>query len=86
MGVASCRSIFLLSDVVFNRASVSPRFRFRFAIGFRSVVVCVVGFRTGLRPSLARPDPARPGLARPRAPLAPHPPCVPPLKLSLSLI
>jgi hypothetical protein len=72
MGVASCRIIFLLSDVVFNHASVSPRFGFRFAIGFRSVVVCVVGFRPGLRPSSTQPSPARPGLW-PRAPGAPHP-------------
>jgi hypothetical protein len=69
MGVASCRSIFLLSNVVFNHASVSPRFGFRFAIGFRPVVVCVVGFHPDLRPSPARPSPARP-----RAPLAPHSP------------
>jgi hypothetical protein len=69
MGVASCRSIFLLSDVVFNHASVSPRFGFRFAIGFRSVVVCVVGFR----PNLGQPGPARG---------APHPPCAPPPSLS----
>jgi hypothetical protein len=73
MGVASCRSIFLLSDVVFNRVSVSPRFGFRFAIGFRSVVVCVVGFRPGPRPSPARSS-------APQAP--PHPPCVPPPSLS----
>jgi hypothetical protein len=57
---------------VFNRASVSPRFGFRFAIGFRSVVVCVAGFRPGPRPSPARPSPARPG------PWRPTPPCVPP--------
>jgi hypothetical protein len=44
MSVASCRSIFLLYDVVFNCASVSPHFGFRFAIGFLSVVVCVVDF------------------------------------------
>jgi hypothetical protein len=63
MCVASCRSIFLLSGVVFNRVFVSPHFRFRFTIGFRSEVVCVVGFRLGPRPS-----PARPGLA----PKPPH--------------
>jgi hypothetical protein len=34
MGVASCRSIFLLPDVVFDRASVSPRFRFYSLIQF----------------------------------------------------
>jgi hypothetical protein len=44
MGVASCRSIFLLSDVVFNRVFASSRFGFRFAIGLRLVLVRVVGF------------------------------------------
>jgi hypothetical protein len=81
MGVASCRSIFLLFDVVFNRASVSPRFGFRFAIGFRSVVVCVVGFRLGPRPSPARHDLAQPDWALGYAPLAPHTPHAPPLSL-----
>jgi hypothetical protein len=70
MGVASCRSIFILSDVVFNRASVSPRFGFRFTIGFRSVVACVVG--------------SRPGLAQP-GPSAPPSPCAPPPSLYLIL-
>jgi hypothetical protein len=55
MGVASCRSIFLLSDVVFNRVFVLSRYGFRFAIGVRSVVACVVGFYPGPRPSPARP-------------------------------
>jgi hypothetical protein len=80
MGVASCRSIFLLSDVVFNRASVSPRFGFRFAIGFRSVVACVVGLCPGPRPSTTQPKAAQPSPGR--APLAPHPHA----HLSLSLI
>jgi hypothetical protein len=55
-----------------DRTSVSLRFGFRFAIGFRSVVVCVVGFRPGPQPSPARPDLGR-------APLAPPPLiCAPP--------
>jgi hypothetical protein len=78
MSVASCRSIFLLSNVVLYRASASPRFRFRFAIGFRSVVVCVVGFRPGSRPS-----PVRPGLALSWRPSL-HP-CARSPSLSLSL-
>jgi hypothetical protein len=69
MGVASCRSINLLSDVVFHRASASPRFGVRFAICFRSVVVCIVGFRPGPWPSPAQPGPALP--ARPWRP-SPH--------------
>jgi hypothetical protein len=78
MGVASCRSIFLLSDVVFNRVFVSSCFGFRFMIGFRSVVVRVVGFCPATRPS-----PARSALAR--APLAPvPPPCAPPFSPFLS--
>jgi hypothetical protein len=60
MSVASCRGIFLLSDVVFNRASVSPRFGFRFAIGFQLVVVRVVGSL----PGSSRPSPAQPGPGR----------------------
>jgi hypothetical protein len=63
---------------MFNRASVSSRFGFRFAIGLQSVVVCVVGFRPGTRPS-----PARPGPARSSVPLAPPTPHVCPLSLSL---
>jgi hypothetical protein len=81
MGVASCRSIFLLSDVVFNHASISPHFGFRFAIGFRSVIVCVVGFHPDPRPSPARPNLGRPGPARG----APHPPRVLPPSLSHSI-
>jgi hypothetical protein len=58
-----------LSDVVVSRVFVSFRFGFRFAIGFRLVVVRVVGFDP-------RCDPARPGPAQfgPRAPGAPCPP------------
>jgi hypothetical protein len=68
MGVASCPSIFLLSDVVFYRASASPRFGFRFVIGFRSVVVCVViPSRPATQPSRAQPGPACPA----RHPLPP---------------
>jgi hypothetical protein len=80
MGVASCRGIFILPDVMFNRVFVLSRFGFRFAIGFQSVVVRVVGFRPAMQPSPAQHDLARPG------PGAPPPPvCVPP-SLSLSLI
>jgi hypothetical protein len=78
MGVASCRGIFHLSDVVFNRVFVSSRFGFRFAIGIQYVVACVVGFRPGPRPS-----PAWPRLARP-CPGAPLPPPHAPPCLSLS--
>jgi hypothetical protein len=60
-----------LSDVVVSRVFVPSRFGFRFAIGFRLVVVRVVGFDPWC-------DPAWPGLARsgprdPRAPCPPHP-------------
>jgi hypothetical protein len=60
MGVASWRSIFLLSDVVFNR--VSPRLVSDFdpRLEFRSVVVRVVGYRPTTRPSPAQPWPTRP--------------------------
>jgi hypothetical protein len=51
MGVASCRGIFLLPDVVSNRVFVLSHFGFRFAIGFRLVVVRVVGFRPVAQPS-----------------------------------
>jgi hypothetical protein len=43
MGVASCRSISLLFDVMFNHAFVSSRRGFRFTFGFQFVVVHVVG-------------------------------------------
>jgi hypothetical protein len=56
-----------LSDVVVSRVFVSSRFGFRFAIGFRLVVVRVVGFDP--RGGPAQPSPARTGSAR--APLAP---------------
>jgi hypothetical protein len=45
-----------LSDVVVSRVFVSFRFGFRFTIGFRLVVVHVVGFDP-------RSGPARPGPA-----------------------
>jgi hypothetical protein len=61
MGVASCRSISLLSNVVFNHAFVSSHCRIRFAFGFRSVVVRVVGFWPATRPSPAQPGPRAPG-------------------------
>jgi hypothetical protein len=54
---------FSLSDVVVSRVFVSSRFGFRFAIGFRLVVVCVVGFDP--RCGQAWPGPAQSG---PRAP------------------
>jgi hypothetical protein len=58
-----------LSVVVVSRVFVSSRFGFRFAIGFRLVVVRVVG----LDP---RCGPARPGLVRPARPWRPLPsPC-----------
>jgi hypothetical protein len=71
---------FFLSDVVFNRASVSPRFGFRFAFGFRSVVVCVLWASVPARDP-TRPSPAQLG-APPARPGAPHPPCAPSLSLS----
>jgi hypothetical protein len=81
MGVASCRGIFLLPDVVFNRVFVLSCFGFRFAIGFQSVVVRVVGFRPATGPNAAQPNLARPDPGR--APLAPHLPlCAPLLSLS----
>jgi hypothetical protein len=71
MGVASCRSIFLLSNVVFNRTSASFWFSIHdfLSIGGRACS----GF------------PAR-GPARPlaRTPGAPPPPCTPPLSISFS--
>jgi hypothetical protein len=72
MVVASYRSIFLFSDVVFNRASVSFRFSIRV---FLLISGCACN---GL---LARP------VVRPspwRAPLAPHLPHARPLPLSIS--
>jgi hypothetical protein len=82
MSVASCRIIFLLSDVVFNRVFAWSRFGFRFVIGFRLVVVRVVGFCPVVRPNPVHPSPARPGPG-PRAPGArarrPAPPHAPPL-------
>jgi hypothetical protein len=68
---------FSLSDVVVSREFVSSRFGFRFAIGFRLVVVHVVGFdpRGGpARPSPARPIPARAPQAPPALPMRAPPP------------
>jgi hypothetical protein len=64
-----------LSDVACLSRLVSD---FWFAIGFRLVVVRVVGFGSVVWPSLAHPGPIWPGPAR--APLAPRPlpMCVPP--------
>jgi hypothetical protein len=75
MGVASCQGIFLLPDVVFNRVFVLSCFGFRFAIGFRSVVVCVVGFRLAAWPSQARPWPRAPGTPPPPVPPPPAASC-----------
>jgi hypothetical protein len=83
MSVASCRIIFLLSDVVFNRVFAWSRFGFRFVIGFRLVVVRVVGFCPVVRPNPVHPSPARPGPG-PRAPGALPLPMRPPSLLSLS--
>jgi hypothetical protein len=72
MGVASCRSISILSDVVFNHASVSFRFSIRVFLSI-SGRVCS-GFSAGLRP----------GLALGARPWCPHLPHVRPLPLSIS--
>jgi hypothetical protein len=56
-----------LSDVVVSRVFVSFRFGFRFAIGFRLVVMRVVGFDPRSGP--ARPGPARAPLAPPALPM-----------------
>src|SRR5688572_14836820 len=67
-----------LSDVVVSRVFVSSCFGFRFAVGFRLVVVRVVGFDP--RCDQARPSPAWPGPARPARPWRPLPsPCARPL-------
>jgi hypothetical protein len=68
-----------LSDVVVSRVFVSFRFGFRFTIGFRLVVVHVVGFDPRSGP--ARPGPARAPLAPPALPMR-----APPSPWSLSLI
>jgi hypothetical protein len=60
-----------LSNVVVSRVFVSSRFEFRFAIGFRLVVVRVVGF--DLRCGPARPSPARSGPVWPARPWRPLP-------------
>jgi hypothetical protein len=57
---------FSLSDVVVSCVFVSSRFGFRFAIGFRLVVVRVVGFDTRCDPT--RPNPPGPAQSGPRAP------------------
>jgi hypothetical protein len=63
MGVASCRSISLLFDVMFNHTFVSSRYRFRFAFGIpisgcacREILTC-----DATQPGPARPGPAWPG-------------------------
>jgi hypothetical protein len=84
MGVASYRSFFLLSDVIFNRTFVSFRFGFQFTLGFRSMVACVMGFCPGPHPSPARPGLAQSGLALDARPLRPTPPMRVPPPLSLS--
>jgi hypothetical protein len=50
MGVASCRSIFILSDVVYNRAFVSFWFSVRYLNAIRGKRVRAVGCRPGPRP------------------------------------
>jgi hypothetical protein len=68
MVVASCRSIFILSNVVFNRAFVSFWFSVCDLNSIRGMRARVVGCRPGLRPNPARgaahPDPTRPRHAR----------------------
>jgi hypothetical protein len=58
MSIASCRIIFILSDVVFNRMFAWSPFGFCIVIGFQSVVVRVVGFCPAVQP-----NPVRLGLA-----------------------
>jgi hypothetical protein len=70
MGVASCRSIFLLSDVVSNRVFVSFRFSFHDLDSIRSKRVCGVGFwpspRSGPAPGAPRaPAPLMHGVPTP---------------------
>jgi hypothetical protein len=79
MGVASCRSIFLLSDVVFNRAFVLPRFRFWLLIGFRSVVMRVVDFRPGPAPGATHTPCAPPSLSHFVSHAATSSPSLPPI-------
>jgi hypothetical protein len=77
MSVASCRGIFLCLMSCLIACVAYSRFGFRFAIGFRSVVVCVVGFCPAVRPdSVRRPSSAWPWPARPWRLAPPHaPPC-----------
>jgi hypothetical protein len=64
-----------LSDVVVSHVFVSSHFGFRFAIGFRLVVVCVVGFDPWCGP--ARPGSARAPLAPPALPMCAPLPLIP---------
>jgi hypothetical protein len=73
MSVASCRSIFLLFDVVFNRVFVS----FRISVRDR-IPIGGCACRGFLAP---RCDPAQPALAR-----APWRPCPSPMRPPLSLL
>jgi hypothetical protein len=75
MGVASCRSIFLLSDVVLITCSSHLVSDFDSHLD-SDQWSCV------LWTSVLARDLAQPG-APPRAAGAPHPPCAPPLYLSL---
>jgi hypothetical protein len=59
-----------LSDVVVSRMFVPFRFGFRFTIGFRLVVMRVVGFDPRCGPT--RPSPAWSGPRAPGAPCPPH--------------
>jgi hypothetical protein len=71
MGVASCRSIFLLSDVVFNRASVSPRFEFSICNWIPISGRACSGFPSW---PATLPSPAWPLVACPWRPQHPHAP------------
>jgi hypothetical protein len=63
-----------LSDVVVSRVLVSFHFRFRFAIGFRLVVVRVMVFDPRCGP--ARHSPARSGPRAPALPMRVPPPLI----------
>jgi hypothetical protein len=82
MVVASCWSIFILSDVVSDRALMSFRFSTHDLISIRVRRERAVGCRRGLARGAAHPDPAQPM----RAPGAPAPHARPhPLSLSFFL-
>jgi hypothetical protein len=76
MVVASCRSIFLLSDVVFNRVFVSFRFSIRVFLSISGRAHSGFSVWPAARPATRVPDPAQP--------LAPPPPPMSAPSLSLS--